>query len=265
MCVTSARIAKISARTSFPRLWRERAWTWLRAVLIGVLAFGLLGSVFWGVGELVRRLDRLEAANRAMYEPMYAQWVQRDRVLRNAQPVVGCSCAEPIRHNRLAWAVLQLRIALPTHLPFGSELALVRQLSREEEGLSVVLGTLDPHAAVGVATLSELRDSFGILLLPKLQPLLEGTGSGWFSWMVSAVAPSPWIVKSNQRRALVVTALDRLTADDLRGAVDQLTQLDGSAADLVVHWLQEAKARLAVDSADHDLSGMVVELLGHAP
>jgi hypothetical protein len=228
------------------------------------------GSSSSSVADLLRRIEALEAAGRAMGERL-AQTQQELAHLKAVQDTDPAHLlgpvSEQIRNNRLALAILQLRLATQTHLPFEQELALVRQLGRGEVSLSTDLDTLSPHAATGVATVAELRDSFGIILLPKLQPLLEESNQSWtdwtLSWLSTVIAPftqqSP---KPNPRQQLVLSATDRLTEDDLHGAVEQITQLDGPAATLVARWLKEANARLSVDAAHDTLSGVVRVLLG---
>ena len=221
-------------------------------------------------GQVLQRIDALEAANRALT----ARLTQTEQILAHGPSVAGGTgdgavpLPEAIRLDRLALAVLQLRIASQTHLPFVSELALVRQLARNEAGLGATLDTLAPHAATGVATVAELRDSFGVILLPRLQALLDGkivssqTWIGWaFDWMFGWVFTPPAGDYPHQRQR-IAAATDRLTADDLAGAVAQLAQLNEPSSTLVARWLKEAHARLAVDAAYDNLSGIAATLFG---
>lgn len=258
---------------------------WYHSALVGALvASTMLGGVALALQEgegssslppsamdLTHRIEILEAANHATSERL----ANIERALASIESARDGLAAEParllepisdqLRGNRLALAVLQLRIASQTHLPFESELAVVRQLGQEEEGLPAVIAALTPHAVTGVATVSELRDGFGLILLPKLQPLLEGSNQSWsdwaFSWMDMIFIPFA-SSRPTPLQQSVISATDRLTEDDLNGAVEQITQIDGPAAALVARWLKEANARLAVDAAYSSLSGIAVALLG---
>ena len=177
-----------------------------------------------------------------------------------------------LKEVRLALAVFQLRMATQTHLPFERELGLVRQLSIREPENATVLGSLEaiaPYAANGVATPAELRDSFGLLVFPKLQPLLgvEKTwgewARGWVSAIMAPIASST--AKPMMRQQLVMAAMDHLSEDDLAAAVAELSKLDGPAASVAVHWLHEANARLAVDVAYTTLSGWGLVSSGQMP
>ncbi|CAK0758120.1 hypothetical protein CCP3SC1_20002 [Gammaproteobacteria bacterium] len=262
---------------------------WYRPILTGALVVSLMvGGVTLAlqeggspsspasIAELSQRIDALEAAGHVTDERL----ALAEQALASLKSIGGVRTGEPatpqgaisvqLRESRLALALLQLRIASQTHLPFEPELTLVRHLERGETELSGVVATLEPYAAVGVATISELRDSFGLILLPKLQPLLEEGDQTWtdwaFSWLNVAVAPfTSSLVKPTPRQQLVISVVDRLTEDDLRGAVEQITKIDGPATAVVTRWLKEANARLVVNAAYNDLSGVVVALLSHTP
>lgn len=245
-------------------------------MLIGILLFSvMLGSVTLAlqegalsssstpVADLAHRINTLES----MSDVIGKQMAQAGHDLANLKSVTDRTI-EQLHGSRLALALLQLRIASQTHFPFEAELALVRQLAKKgDRVLSETMTALTPYAATGVATVSELRDSFGLILLPKLEPLLQENEHGWFDWAftwISLLVPfNASTMQPTSRQQLVIAATDRLTEDDLHGAVEQVTQLDGSAAALVVRWLKEANARLAVDAAYNSLSGIAVALLGH--
>jgi hypothetical protein len=229
----------------------------LVGVTIALQEEGVLFT-FSSSDDLSNRFKALKTKNHALSEQ-----------LKQAQTAIVATkeeISEQLRISRLAVALLQLRITSQTHLPFERELTLVRQLGRDERGLFAVMTVLAPHAATGVATVAQLRDGFGLILLPKLKPVLAEDEQDWvdwaFSWVNLVFIPFS-LSQPSPRQQLVNSATDRLTEDDLRGAVDLITQLDGPAAALVVRWLKEANARLAVDTAYLSLSGIALALLGH--
>jgi len=171
-------------------------------------------------------------------------------------------------HNiRLALAVLHLRIATQSHFPFNAEVELVRHLGgNTHAGLSGSLAVLGMYSTTGVALVAELRDSFGLILLPKLEPLVAGDADqGWASWVWSWVnwAVIPFDTETpNIRQQILQAATDRLTEDNLSGAVQELERLDGPATAIVGRWIKEAKARLTVDAVSNSLGKIAVALLG---
>jgi len=262
-----------------PIFYSSNCKRWYRALFIGafcvsVMLDGIAFAVEEGAGSgslsvegLVRHLDTVTAANDATNKRL----LQLTQELENLK-FTTMGAIDQLHKSRLALALLQLRIASQTHFPFDAELTLVRQLGgASATELLDTVAVLAPHAATGVAMVSELRDSFGLILLPKLEPLLaENNVQGWVDWALSwvnlvLVPFSSSTMQPTSRQQMVISANDRLTEDDLHGAVQQLEQLDGPAAALVVRWLKEANARLAVDAAYNSLSGIAVALFGHTP
>jgi hypothetical protein len=174
-----------------------------------------------------------------------------------------------VRNQRLALALLQLGIATRTHQPFAAELDLVRQLDMREGRLRIPIDSLSPHADTGVATVAELRDSFGVILLPKLDALGKNSDTswtrrtwGWISAPFAATAPqSEDSVGADLTQITVRSAMDRLSEDDLLGAVRLIARLDGIPATLTARWLKEGNARIEVDSAYEVIARTVMMLL----
>jgi hypothetical protein len=181
--------------------------------------------------------------------------------------------AAQIEAQRLLLALQQLMLAVRTHASYQRELELVYQLGgRKEPRLGPALETLAQRAATGVATVSELRDSFGVILLPKLQALQGGGAGPWIdrarTWLSNAIAPTPTNQPSEQDavgQKLAMSAADRLAEDDLRGATELIGQLTGAYANLTARWLAEAKARMAAEVAHEALSGAILNALGRNP
>jgi hypothetical protein len=175
-----------------------------------------------------------------------------------------------LQRHQLILALMQLGIVTRTHQPFQRELQIARQLGAAEPRLKATFEAMASGASTGVATVPELRDSFGIILLPKIQALQESQQGPWSdqirSWLSSAIAPTPTPdqpVPLNQQ--VLLSTVDRLAEDDLRGAVEVLTQLQGDSAKLTTRWQTEANKRLSLDVAYEELSAMVLELLTRKP
>jgi len=236
-----------------------------------------------GTEDLLLRVAALEKANRTISEHL-AQVQQSLARMKAAvavpsgQGVSGNTAAvlapfvAQVRDQRLALALLQLGIATRTHQPFVRELNLVRQLGTTEARLRIPIDSLTLHAANGVATVAELRDSFGIILFPKLEALGKESDPSWtrqaWTWLSVALIPSQQSATSpvvNLGQELAMSAMDRLSEDNLRGAVELIAQLDGAPAALTARWLTEANARLSLDSAYEALSRTALALLSRTP
>lgn len=170
-----------------------------------------------------------------------------------------------IQNLQLSVAILQLNAIVRTYKPFEQELSLVQQLSDNTPQLRIPLDNMLPHATTGVATIAELRDSFGIMLLPKLYALTEEEVS-WshqmWTWFLATLTPWQASLPSiNVSEELVKSAMNRLSEDDLQGAVDLIIRLDGAKATLTARWLKEANARLTVDTAMEIISNVGMTLL----
>ncbi|MEO5335735.1 MAG: mitofilin family membrane protein [Magnetospirillum sp. WYHS-4] len=172
-----------------------------------------------------------------------------------------------VRAIRLAVAIQQLGTLSQTHKPFAREVEQVRRLAGDQAGLAAALDRLNAHSDTGVATVAELRDSFSAILVPKLRALADGGDRPWSDrmreWVSSAIAPTgPRPADRDPNLKLIDGTVQKLAEDDLKGAIDVLTQLEGPPATLAQRWLVEARARLAVDAATEGLAGLALDLIG---
>lgn len=175
-----------------------------------------------------------------------------------------------VRSIRLAVAIQQLGAVSQTHKPFAREVEQIRHLTADRGTGLAALDTLTTHADTGVATVAELRDSFAAILVPKLRSLAEGGDKPWTDrmreWVSAAIAPAGQRpADQNPNLKLIDDTVQKLAEDDLRGAIDMLSQLEGPPANLAQRWLVEARARLAVDGAAESLSALALDLVGSKP
>jgi hypothetical protein len=179
-----------------------------------------------------------------------------------------------IRHDRsalevarLALAILQLNTSTQTHKPFTREIDLVRRLASGNTAVLAPLDVLTSAADTGVATMAELRDSFSAILVPKLKSLADGGDRPWSErmreWVSSAIAPNGQKQgEKDPNLRFINGATQKLAEDDLKGAIDLLTRLEGPPATIAQRWMIEAKTRLAVDNASEALFNASLDLLG---
>jgi len=158
--------------------------------------------------------------------------------------------------TRLALVSQQLLVKLQTSKPYQRELDAGMKLVGEDKRLADALSALAPFAATGVATVTELRETFVALVAPNIQAVAEVTAQRSLTdriqdWITQLVATSglPGAVESNA----TIKGLDiinrRLTEGDLAGALHQLNELGEPATRMAKRWIIEANARLAVDAA----------------
>lgn len=221
-----------------------------------------------GMDKFASRLANLEQEVTEL-KSLISQVDKPDKNISIGKP--QASLLVQVQNLQLAVAVLQLGIAIRTYKPFDREFNLVRQLSMEMPQLRVPLDNLVHYAATGVATVAELRDSFGVLLLPKLYTIADTEDASWSSqiWAWGWAALIPWQTASSQipinlTRALIKSAMDRLSEDDLKGALDLVVRLNGPAATVTARWLKEANNRLAVDVAMDTISNLCMTLLNRS-
>ncbi|MBI3451329.1 MAG: hypothetical protein HY057_00525, partial [Rhodospirillales bacterium] len=146
---------------------------------------------------------------------------------------------------------LQLRTALSGSRPYAKEVAAIRAVAGADPALAGPLAVLATHAENGVATVSQLRDSFASFVVPRLAVVASGDGrslgaraEAWVgSFFSRAATPEERITN------IVAQAERNLTHGHLSGAVDHLSQLDAAAAAAAATWMADARARLAVNAA----------------
>ncbi|MDH3659634.1 MAG: mitofilin family membrane protein [Alphaproteobacteria bacterium] len=141
--------------------------------------------------------------------------------------------------------------------PFASSLQSLTSLLRDETVLGETLSTLEPMAAEGVPTLSALKGAFGDM---ASRVLLAENGDRSLTDQVSDnvfgifnMRPAGAEVEGSDSRAVLARAQAKLSADDLEGAITELTGLEGAAAEQANAWVERAQARLAAAAAVADL------------
>ncbi|KOR28910.1 hypothetical protein TI04_09930 [Achromatium sp. WMS2] len=203
----------------------------------------------------------------------YGSWLGKgDAVGKNNDTLVGSNLvSRQLRALRLAMAIMQLSIVIRSDRPFGRELKLVQQLGSGDVKLQDQLSSISASADTGVATVAQLRDSFSVLILPKLQPIFEDSPGTWIGefWSGFTAVLNPFAAKATPdvrlsvARGLVESATARLYEDNLGAAVDLLARLDGAAGTFVMRWLVEANARLRLDAVYEELVDMNMQLLNN--
>lgn len=157
------------------------------------------------------------------------------------------------RRVALAGAAVALRGAASGSGGFQPALDTVKSLA---EGDMPVLATLEPIAAVaakGVATRPALRERFTTLASALVRAPDTGDAQ-WYDRAWHRVAGLVTLRRTGElaggdAEAIVARAEVKLASNDLHGAVAELATLSPGPAAVAAPWLNDAKARLAVDDA----------------
>jgi len=211
------------------------------------------------VATLPARFD--EAAGRAAAtDTVIAALLHR----LEASEAVANSANGASKSLRLGIALLQLNNVAQSHRPFAREMALVTRLWQPAQR-GADLDVLTANADAGVATVAELRDSFSVILAPKLRSMATGAERPVVDkvrmWFASFIAPEVNSARANPADMIVDVTTEKLAEEDLRGAVEHLAGLDATLAPLTTRWMVEAKNRIAVDRAMDTLLSMSVDEL----
>lgn len=271
-----------TSTSSPPRSLIGRPLVWVAVLAVGTTLYLATRPGVTQIAvpaEILQRIATLEAtveteaAQRARLEQIVTRLNTPTPLAVDAQGQIPADAVlrlgARLLEQQLALGTLQLYLAVQSSRPFERELSVLRDMYRSQEELGDTLDALAPRAAIGVATVAELRDVFGVVLLPKLQALEGGSGEAlmqrlqsWWQGISGGIEPA---TANTDQRLLIGSALDRLSANNLQGAVQILEQLDGDAARLTARWITEAEARLTVDSAADTLNSIVIRLLGRRP
>ena len=168
------------------------------------------------------------------------------------------STASVQRNQTLVVAVGQLREALGSAKPFAQELATVTSLG--DADVSKIVEPITPYADKGIATVSDLRGEFPQIAAAIVQTEGASQGSGWVNKALTEAGVSVrkvGPVEGTSAEAIVARAEDKLSGDDLDGALTEMSALQQvpPAADA---WLEKAKARQAAEHAMKDLHLRVI-------
>lgn len=129
------------------------------------------------------------------------------------------------------------------------------------------LDQLAPYADDGAQTMQDLQRGLAGLAPEIVRGAIVGKGDSWWRQALYHVASVVSIrrvgstVPGDQADAVVARAQGLVEEDDLAGAITALQGLTGLPAQTAAPWLQEAKARLAVNAAEDELTRLAISRL----
>ncbi|AWK87722.1 hypothetical protein DEW08_17265 [Azospirillum thermophilum] len=228
------------------------------------------------VDELNTRLAGLEQRLGAVASTSQAAQDLRKDLDAVRQQLTGVSSAVESQRNAatsaqaLVLAAGQLRSALAAGQPFQQELQAVRGLGVADPSITQPLDALAPYAAKGVPTQPQLTDRFKPLASEIVRAANRGEGNDWVEQVTGKLATLITVrrqgggVVGNGPEAIVARAEAAVDENNLPRAVEELSALQGPAAETAAPWVADAKARLAANQAGQQLTTKAIALLSAA-
>lgn len=229
------------------------------------------------LAELARRIDGLETAVNALklrvgaLEAGLIDAAPADelRALGAKLGALELVAVDAGRRAALAVAVARLREAARLSEPYVAALDEARALAGalRDADLDAALTTIGGRAAAGVPNLEALRQQFAGLAVPILRAAGLDGDAGWFAKTVNRLSSVVSVrrigeVAGPTVEAHIARAEARLDGGDLAAAIGELAALDAPPGGAFAGWLDDARARIALDRALDDVSARALTLLG---
>lgn len=171
----------------------------------------------------------------------------------------------------LLLATGQLREAALSGRPYAGEWRAARILAGEDAESLALLESLRERSEVGIAGRADLARRFDALAPAIIRAEILPEGDGWQRRTLDRLLSLVTIRRDDgaalgaSAAALVGRAQAALDADDAAGAVAELERLTAGPAETARPWLEEAKARLAAETALSRLVAQSLALAGARP
>jgi hypothetical protein len=168
--------------------------------------------------------------------------------LQQELPEIAATSRTAAEAARAAFAVAAAAEASRSSGPFEQSFASLKELLPDDPNVAA----LEPLSRTGAPTRNELRDSFGEVQLGIIRAARQAqAGAGFWGRIQAALAQ--WITirqagQGDTPDGVVERASQRLSADDLAGAIQELNRLSGAPAAAAAGWLENARRRLAIDT-----------------
>jgi len=168
--------------------------------------------------------------------------------LQQSIPDIAAQARQAEMASRAAYAVSAAAEASHSSGPFVEAYNSLQALMPDDQNVQA----LAPLARTGAPTRDELRSRFSAMDDGIIRAAREAqAGSGFWGRIQAELAQ--WIVVrppggGDTPDGVVARAEDRLSADDLAGAIHELSSLSGPARDAATPWLTDAQRRLDIDT-----------------
>jgi hypothetical protein len=194
-----------------------------------------------GLRDVETRLSRIPSSDQV------AQLVTEVRGLQEQLPAVAEQARTASIAARAAFAVAAASDASNHSGPFEESFASLQALLPQDPNVLA----LAPLARTGAPTHDELRHRFDGLDVEIVRAAREAqAGSGFWGRIQAMLAQ--WIIirrvgEGDTPSGAVERASQRLAADDLAGAIEQLNALSGAPRRVAQPWMNDAQRRLEID------------------
>ncbi len=168
--------------------------------------------------------------------------------MQQALPAIEASSRSAAEAARAAFAVAAAAEASRSSGPFEQSYASLQALLPNDPNVLA----LAPLARSGAPTRTELRDRYSDIEVDIIRAARAAqSGAGFWGRLQAALAQ--WIVvrrsgEGDTPSGVVERAERRLAADDLAGAISELSRLSGPARQVAEPWLRDARKRLEIDT-----------------
>ena len=216
------------------------------------------------LAQSIRDIQSTLAATQGSVERLNGQVTSLGGRLDKVDAALADRRQQTLRAEATILAVGQLRAALATSKPFAKQLAAVRAMVPGDADLGAVLDQMQPFADSGVETSDDLTRDFNRLAPSLVRTAVVGDGQSWWRQALYHIESVVSIRRTGADApgdsvgATVARAEAKLDEDDLQGAIAMLQGLSGAAADLASPWIHDAQHRVALDSAESDLSRIAI-------
>ncbi|MBB4657561.1 mitofilin family membrane protein [Parvularcula dongshanensis] len=174
---------------------------------------------------------------------------QRIAQLQDRLEVLQSRDASASQQGVLVLALSNLGSQVEQGNPFARQLADVERLAPNAQSLRMAR----PYAAEGLPTEQELRERFSTTAREALSSVRRGDAEGvlgrlWANVTALFTVREVGEVEGDAPSAVISRAEVDLDAGDLEGALEELSALEGPARDAFAPWIEDAQARVEVQS-----------------
>ncbi|KAA5606967.1 hypothetical protein F1188_03385 [Roseospira marina] len=220
-------------------------------------------------GMSSERLDSLAADAAALQNDLASLTDRLDTLEQDIAPLLDAQDNGQARAVGLLLSVGLLRERINAGEPYDEALAAVTAVG-PGESVASDMDTLSAHAETGVPTIPELRRAFDDIVDLAARRTIVPEGDGWWTDTVSSLMDSVTVRRKDEVVAggglsALSSAEVLLAEDDVTGAVEALSNLEGDAAKVVADWMADAKARASVDAALASLNAAALARIGGGP
>lgn len=195
-----------------------------------------------GLADVQRQLQQIPSASQVAGLTAEVQRMQQEL------PAIEASARTAQEAARAAFAVAAASDASRTSGPFEQSYASLQALLPNDPNVAA----LAPLARTGAPTRNELRDQFDTIQIDIIRAARSSqAGAGFWGRIQAALAQ--WVVvrrrgEGDTPAGIVERADARLAAEDLQGAIAQVSRLSGPAAQVAAPWLRNARRRNEIDT-----------------